>query len=151
MNRRADSGNALPIGVSYGNLRMPEWQEVSSNEVNAGLSIYYAGSYSGASWALDATRIGEAPLNRREAAATASDGELGTVANQLINEGRPVKEFKGIIQDTPGCRYGVEWGKGDELTCDYLGQQYHVMVTGLRVECARGKESIEPVMEVQDA
>jgi hypothetical protein len=151
MNHRSDSGSALPIGMSYGNLRVPEWNEVSSNEVNAGISLYYAMSYSSSSWALDQTRIDEAPLNRREAAATASDGDTGTVATQLINEGKPVKEFKGIIQDTPGCRYGVHWGDGDELTVDYLGLQYNVIVMGKRVECKRGRERIEPIMEVQDA
>lgn len=149
-NRRADSGNALPIGVNYGNLRLPEYIEQSSGEITAGLGVYFAMAYSTASWALDQTRIGEAPLNRREAAATSSENEMGTVANELINEGKPVKEFKGIISDTPNCRYGVHWGLGDEFTIDYLGQQHNVIATGLRVQCARGRERIEPVMEVQD-
>jgi hypothetical protein len=72
------------------------------------------------------------------------------VANLLISEGKPIKQFKGLFQDTPNCRYGIEWGLGDELTVDYLGQQYNVIMTGLEVECASGRERMEPIMEVQD-
>jgi hypothetical protein len=150
INHRADSGNPVYIGVAYGNLREPRWYYNRRGEVNAGLALYYAMSYSNSSWATDDTRIGEGPLNRREAAATASEGELGTIANALINEGKPKPEFSGFIQDTAGCRYGVHWDLGDELSVDYLEKQYNVLVTGIDVECASGRERIEPTMEVQE-
>jgi hypothetical protein len=148
MNHRADSGNPVYIGMPYGNLREPRREYDRTLEVNAGLGMYHAQSYSASAWALDSTRIGEAPLNRREAAASAGQDQCAAVGNILINEGKSKPQFSGMIQDTWGCRYGVHWGLGDELTVDYLGRQYNVMVVGLDVECKQGRERITPRMEV---
>jgi hypothetical protein len=150
INHRADSGNPVYIGVPYGNLREPAWEHDRTTEVTAGLGLYFAQSYSISSWSLDATRIGQAPLNRREAGATAGENEANAVASALVNEGKPRPVFTGMIQDTPGCRYGVHWGLGDELSIDYLGKQYNVLVLGLDVECEAGRERIVPDMEVQE-
>jgi hypothetical protein len=150
LNRRADGGNPVYIGLPYGNLREPAWTYDRTNEVNAGLGLFFDQSYSSSTWVLDSTRIGEAPLNRREAAASAGENESKTVASLLVNEGKQKPTFTGFIQDTPGCRYGVHWQIGDELSVDYLGKQYNVMMLGVAVECEAGRERITPDMEVQE-
>ena len=149
MNHRSDSGQAVHIGMRYGNLSQPCWEEDRTKEVNAGLGLLYAGSYSASSWALDSARIGEAPLNRREACATTNE-DTGGVASGLVNAGRPHPRFSGKIQDTPTCRYGLHWDLGDELTADYLERQYNVRVTGISAIVYAGRERLEPTMEVLD-
>jgi hypothetical protein len=152
MNRRADSGNPLAIGLSVGNLRIPAWRHDRMAEVTAGMGLYFApgdgDSYNNKAWALDTARIGEGPLNRREACAVGSPPD--TVAHTVLTDGEAKSEFTGMIQETAGCRYGVHWNMGDELTADFLRQQYNVMVMGVRVECEAGRESIEPIMEVME-
>lgn len=152
MNRRADSGNPLAIGLAAGNLRLPAWRHDRMAEVTAGMGLYFApgdgDSYNNKAWALDTARIGEGPLNRREACAVGSPPD--TVAHTVLTDGEAKSEFTGMIQETAGCRYGVHWNMGDELTADFLRQQYNVMVMGVRVECEAGRESIEPIMEVME-
>ena len=149
MNHRSDSGQAVHIGTRYGNLSVPRWQHDRTHEVNAGLGLLYAGSYSASSWSLDSARIGEAPLNRREAAASTGE-DAGGIASQLINDGKPKPRFSGKIQDTSTCRYGLHWGLGDELTIDYLEKQYNCRVTGISATVYSGRETLEPTMEVLD-
>jgi hypothetical protein len=146
MNHRADSGQAVYIGMPYGNLKTPRWEHDRTREVNAGLGFQHDGL---SAWKTDAKRIGHAPMNRREGAATAGE-ELGVTADALINEGKPKPRFSGLIQDTPTNRYGVHWGLGDELSTDFLGEQYNVLVAGVNVEFYGGYEKLEPVMEVQE-
>lgn len=146
MNHRSDSGNHVPIGVSYGNLREPGWRLDRRREINTGYGsnpdIWWVDPWRQSAGASDA------PLNRREAAAVAGN-DPSAVAEAIINEGRCYPVFSGLIQDTAGCRYGVHWGLGDELSIDYLSKQYHVIVTGIKVSCSAGREKIEPTMEVQ--
>ena len=148
MNHRADSGQPVYIGMSYGNLRLPEWEHDRMHEITAAVGIYFARDYSLEGWATDDKRIGEAPLNRREASASASDGQQMAVASALVTEGEIKERFRGFISDTAGCRYGVHWGLGDEVSIDHLDRQFNVMVTGIRIECERGRERIEPTWEV---
>jgi hypothetical protein len=92
---------------------------------------------------LDSTRIGQAPLNRREMGTTSSGQEL-------LNEGKPKPRFSGKIQSAPGSLYGLHWGLGDELTADYLDQQYNVRVLSVGATVVSGTEQMATTFEVLD-
>lgn len=149
VNHRADSANHVPLGVSFGNLREPEWRHDRQNEITAAMAI--SPTDWPAYWYWHTDRDNDAPLNRREAFVwTDALEENDHDAHQLLNEGKSKPEFRGMVSDTPGCRYGVHWGLGDELTADHVGQQYNVIMTELRCQYAAGRERLEPVMEVQE-
>jgi hypothetical protein len=143
INHRSDSGQAVHIGIRYGNLSMPRWQHDRTREINAVLTVRYAMSYSSAEWSLDDARIGQSPLNRREMGTTSSGQEL-------LNEGKPKPRFSGKIQSAPGSLYGLHWGLGDELTADYLDQQYNVRVLSVGAGVVGGREQMATTFEVLD-
>jgi hypothetical protein len=139
INHRSDSGQAVHIGIRYGNLSMPRWQHDRTREINAALVM----GYEGGGFTLDSTRIGQSPLNRREMGTTSSGQEL-------LNEGKPKPRFSGKIQSAPGSLYGLHWGLGDELTADYLDQQYNVRVLIVGADVVGGREQMATTFEVLD-
>ena len=139
---------AIPVyfGVDYGNLVEPRWRFDRTHEVNAGVALFENQAGSDLSWAVGSAAT-EAPLNRRENSTWATDWLNGR-AQQLVEEGTPKHEFTGKIKDTLGCRYGIHWGMGDEVSVVYLKQRYDVRIASVGAVCKSGAEHLTPEFEV---
>ena len=103
----------------------------------------------------DSARYGASAWNRREAFIDArnesSDAGVTAKGYDRLNEGRPVKSFRGEITDSPSARYGTHWWFGDRVICEYRGVEYDVIVTAVSVTLdSNGNESVTGKFEVVD-
>jgi hypothetical protein len=142
------------VGVDFGTLEAPSYEVDYSQEENY---IYGGGKGEGDARGMvevwDAGRIGASPWNRCEGFADArsagSDNSIRAAADAALQAGRPKRKFGGTLVDTPGCRYGIEWGFGDKVTATYLGQQFTAMITAVTVSVdGNGKETVSARLEV---
>lgn len=99
----------------------------------------------------DLVRIGESPLNRREAL---FDGRkydmisrLASAGRTKLEQGRPLRKFSFSIVETPLSRYGTHWGHGDFVTGSYEGEQYDLHVAAVQVTIEGQKETIRSRLE----
>lgn len=147
-------GDPVYIGKDWGNLISPVLEYDHTDEVN----YVYSGGQGEASArnvneVYDEDRYNASVWNRREAFADARNesSEDGVTAKgyDRLNEGRPVRTFSGQILDSPAARYGVHWGFGDKLTCEYRGVHYDVLVNAVSISLASdGSSSITAKFEV---
>ncbi len=153
IDHSAAGAQPVVIGIEFGNLASPWLDHDYTNEANV---AYVGGQGEGANRAIvtrtDAARIGASPWNRRETfvdARNESDTNgLNAAGDAALEAGRPAKRFGGQVLDTDSCRYGIEWGFGDQLTATYLGQQYTARVRAVTVSVDEsGNESVDARLE----
>jgi hypothetical protein len=151
----ATSAQPVTIGVEFGSLATPAYEEDRSAEANY---VYAGGQGEGASRVIvevsDSTRIGASVWNRQEVFADARNEDttdkVTAVARAALKAGEPTKRFSGNVVDTPGCRYGIEWGFGDKLTATYLGAQYTAMIKAVTVGVdSNGNETITARLDAE--
>jgi hypothetical protein len=92
-------------------------------------------------------RLGESALNRREIFVDSrqdSDSDRLTATGQAaLHKRRPDKRLTGQLVNSPGFKYGEDWGFGDKLTVTVFGITLDVRVSDVTVEVTgRGEESI---------
>ncbi len=151
----ANSGNPLNLGAEFGNLTQPSLEVDYSDEVTF---VYAGGPGEGADRTIvpvpdQSGRLGASPFNRREAFVDARNETTGggpeARGKAALQAGRPRSKFAGNLVDTPGCRYGIEWGFGDKVTATYMGQQFTAMITAVTVSVdGNGKETVSARLEV---
>jgi len=150
------SDDPVYFGKAWGNLIGPMYEEDYTIEVNY---VYAGGQGEGSDRNVnevsDAARYGASAWNRREAFTDArnesSDAGVTAKGYDRLNEGRPVKSFRGEITDSPSARYGTHWWFGDRVICEYRGMEYDVLVTAVSVTLdSNGNESVTGKFEVVD-
>ena len=147
-------GNPIQIGLEFGNLEFPDFEEDYSEEVNF---VYAGGQGEGEDrviqTASDDPRINISLWNRREVFRDARHQQtpasvLDTAESRLI-QGRPKQRFSGELISIPGSEYGKDWGFGDRLTVIYEGRQMEAMIRAVSVSLDQiGDESIRGLLEV---
>lgn len=154
-DRRSGSGSEpIQIGLEFGNLEFPEFEEDYTEEVNF---VYAGGQGEGEDrliqTASDDGRINLSLWNRREVFRDARHQQvaasvLNTAESRLI-EGRPKQRFSGELISIPGSEYGKDWGFGDRVTVIYEGRQLDAMVRAVSVSLSQtGDERILGLLEV---
>lgn len=154
-DRRVGSGgNPIQIGLEFGNLEFPDFEEDYNEEVNF---VYAGGQGEGEDrviqTASDDPRINISLWNRREVFRDARhqhnpDSVLATAESRLI-QGRPKQRFSGELISIPGSEYGKDWGFGGRVTVIYEGRQLDAMVRAVSVSLSQeGNESIRGLLEV---
>lgn len=134
-----DRTGTVLVGLEYGNLADPSLEHDAMDEISY---VYAGGQGEGSARniqvAQDAARIGASAIGRREAWADATiadtDAGVQAEADAALEAGRPRRSFAGTLVETPGCRYGRDWGLGDRITAVYLGQQYACLVKAVTVK-----------------
>ncbi len=154
MDRSMTSANPVVVGAEFGTLETPSYEINYSQEENY---IYGGGKGEGSERLVrqvsDTLRVGASPWNRCEGFADARNAEttaaIDAAANAALQAGRPKRKFAGNLIDTPGCRYGIEWGFGDKVTATYLGRQFTAIVKAVTVSVdGNGKETVSARLEV---
>jgi hypothetical protein len=104
--------------------------------------------------AADTTRAGASPLNRIETSINASNAssnaEVSAAAQAKLRDGRPRKSFSGTLVETPGTRYGIDWGHGDYLTAVFAGRVMDCRVDAVTVRISDGKESVNATLRSEE-
>ena len=147
-------GEPIQIGLEFGNLEFPDFEEDYSEEVNF---VYAGGQGEGEDrviqTASDDPRINISIWNRREIFRDARHQQnpasvLDTAESRLI-QGRPKQRFSGELISIPGSEYGKDWGFGDRITVIYEGRQMEAMIRAVSVSLDQtGDESIRGLLEV---
>lgn len=147
-------GEPIQIGLEFGNLEFPDFEEDYSEEVNF---VYAGGQGEGEDrliqTASDDPRINISLWNRREIFRDARHQQnpasvLDTAESRLI-QGRPKQRFSGELISIPGSEYGKDWGFGDRITVIYEGRQMEAMIRAVSVSLDQtGDESIRGLLEV---
>jgi hypothetical protein len=132
-----------------GTLLEPKIDEDYTDEITY---VYGGGSGSEAARVIvpveDTVRSGRSIFGRREAFVNAS-GQSGATAVQseayrALYEGRPKLTFTGKVQNTAGCRYGIEWAQGYRVSAEYFGYRFDCIVPTVHVSVdSKGKETID--------
>lgn len=86
------------------------------------------------------------PYHRREGW---KDGRGGTttagltnLGEQVLSEKRPKLIFEGDMQETPQCRYGVDWDWGDRVEAQFGGRSFDCNIEVVNVRVDSNSESI---------
>lgn len=132
------SGDPVIVSLARGNLSTPSVEADWTDEHN-----YIYGTGQGQNdarviqTAQDDVRIGISPFNRQEFNRDARMDELPesvlAEANTALEEFRPRINFTGMITQTPGCLYGVNWAWGDIVTAEYEGNSFDCHVDAISV------------------
>lgn len=97
--------------------------------------------------AIDATRMGESPLNRIEqfvdAANIADDAQLQSMADAALRAGRPQITLMADLIETPATTRGVHFNLGDMVTMEHRGQQYDCRLDLIHASYAQGAARTE--------
>ncbi len=101
----------------------------------------------------DTTRQGISIWNRREGFRDARDREtdagVDDAGEALLNKRRPALRFNGILMDTKGTQYGLNWQFGDRVTIQYAGFTYDALVNKVEVIVdGNGLENIRGRLEI---
>ncbi len=143
------SGDIRLLGRQYGNLPSFNVAWDYTDEKNY---VWCAGQGQGNQRiyrvAYDNARMTKSPWSRneayREGQNTDSDTDVSAQADIELNYRRPRVTIDGVIQDTPGFRYGVDYGYGDLLTAHIGGWSFDVHLDSVHIsENARGKETLD--------
>lgn len=153
LDHRYPSGIAPQIfALERGNMAEPELEHDARDELTY---VYAAGQVHENNRLVvgvyDTARIGESPLNRREALFDGRKYELiarlASAGRTKLEEGRPLRKFSFSIVETPSSRYGTHWGHGDFVTGSYEGEQYDLRVAAVQVRVQGQKETINSRLE----
>jgi hypothetical protein len=99
--------------------------------------------------ATDATRVGASPFNRIETTINATNGtgaEVTAQAMARLRDGRPRKSFSGVLVETAGTRYGIDWNIGDYLTTVFAKRVMDCRVEAVSVSISGNQESVQATL-----
>ena len=142
------------FSAAFGNLTDTELTLDRSNEVNY---LYVAGKgreeYRKIEEVQNVANVQHSPLNRIEGvynATNTDDNALASVGYQALERNKPLRLFKGQLQDAEGSRYGLDWDLGDLLDAQDGEEEFEIMVTGVEFDFSGGKTSIKGRFQVLD-
>lgn len=142
------------FSAAFGNLTDTELTLDRSNEVNY---LYVAGKgreeYRKIEEVQNVANVQHSPLNRIEGvynATNTDDNALASVGYQALERNKPLRLFKGQLQDAEGSRYGVDWDLGDLLDAQDGEEEFEIMVTGVEFDFSGGRTSIKGRFQVLD-
>ncbi len=155
-------GNAagLPpviFSVDHGNLQVGSYAYDRIDELTA---IYVGGEGEGASrtiaLALNADRLAESPLNRREAWRDERQGTgaaLVTAGEAALTEDSAKRQKLDLtVRQTPSCLYGKHYWLGDLVTVRFAGITMSKKITGVSVTVSGDTSAVEQIaVEFADA
>lgn len=86
---------------------------------------------------IDVPRLGASPYNRREILVDVSDSADDPIIQAkgkiALHANRPRIFFNGLIKDTPGLAYGVNYNYGDLVTAEFMGYLIDCRLDTIRV------------------
>lgn len=130
-----DRRGAQTFGEAFGNLGNTELTLDRGTEVNY---LYVTGKgveeYRKIEPVSNDDLINASPLNRMEGtynASTADDDALAGIGARVLERSKPLRLYKGELQDSEGARYGVDWDLGDLLDAQDGDEEFEIMITGL--------------------
>ena len=141
------SGDVRLVGKQYGNLVEPRIGTYHSDEIN---HCYVGGWGEGSAREIgvtaDYTRQASSHWNRREifidGGNATTNAQLDAEGNAKIAEMQPKQIMTGQLVDTPGMRYGIEYGFGDIVSVEAFGQfvDCHVSTVMVTVDGDGGEQ-----------
>lgn len=141
------------FSLERGNLSSPSLTYDHSEEGNF---IYAGGQGTGLGriieTASDADRIRQSVFGRREKFVTSQGTANETVeaaAQSGLQRHRPLVGFTATLNQTPTCRYGIDWALGDKVTVKYNNSQFEVIIRAVDVRVLEnGREDISSRVEL---
>lgn len=141
VDHTASSGDFRPVGKDFGNLSNVRLSEYHSNERN---SIVVGGqgtqternksSYS----PIDAGYYRTIEMFQDARNETDSD-RLSDYARQAYNRYKFTRTISGELVETPGMRYGIDFGFGDALTVEAFGYYADCIIQAVAVQVDQNK------------
>lgn len=157
VNRTSTSPSPVYFGKNWGNLQVPEYIIDYSDEINY---VYAGGSGKGTARTVrevsTTSAINASQWNRREGftqntTAESSAAALDAAGYDYLNKHRVVRKFSGTLLDTPRYRYGIDWGFGDRVTCEYQGMQFDALINLVQFSIdGNGQETITAQVKVDE-
>lgn len=101
----------------------------------------------------DSTRYDASQWNRCEAFADARnqspDNAIRESGRAVLEEGRPVRIFKGRPLDTAGTRFGLDWNFGDKVRTRYRGFEFDSIIRTINISVHGRGEEIRTKLEFE--
>lgn len=142
------------FSAAFGNLTDTELTLDRSAEINY---LYVAGKgreeFRKIAQVQNVTNVQHSPLNRIEGvynATNTDDNALESVGYQALERNKPLRLFKGQLQDAEGSRYGLDWDLGDLLDAQDGDEEFEIMVTGVEFDFSGNSTSIKGRFQVLD-
>jgi hypothetical protein len=100
--------------------------------------------------AIDAASATETPWARHEdwidARNTSNPNAVQAEANFELRQRRTRKTFTARFVDTPGIRFGVQFGFGDVVTCVWDDELFNMRVDSVSLKVSEGKEVVDVIL-----
>lgn len=154
--RGVDRRAGVILGTEFGNFADGVYTENYGGEITCVIGgAQGVGSARTIAALSDSTRIAASPFGQIEAflqgqASGYDSTSLGDQVSAALRAGRPVRTITGRVTDTPGTKYGRDWGWGDQVTVQVGGVNYGARIDLITVTVTGDEDTIDAGVRIDD-